>query len=59
MLSKPAFDVMLSITMVVVIALLWGGISLVRKGADRRRGLLMLVAALVLLGNVLIWALPG
>ena len=49
---------MLSITMVVVVALLWGGISLVHKGADRRRGILMLVAALVLLGNVLIWTVP-
>ena len=59
MLSKPAFDAMLSITMLVIVALLWGGFRLLREGKDRRRGWLMLIAAAVLLGNVLIWTLPG
>lgn len=59
MLSKATFDAMLSITMLVVAALLWGGIILIRRGKlDRKRGILMLVAAAVLLGNVLIWAVP-
>ena len=59
MLSQPFFDAMLSVTMVVIVALVWGGIVRWRRGIDRKRGMLMLIAALVLLGNVLIWALPG
>lgn len=58
MLSQSTFDAMLSVTMLVVAALVWGGISLWRRGEDRRRAVLMLVAALVLFGNVLIWAWP-
>ena len=58
MLSRPAFDAMLSITMIVIVALVWGGIMLLRCGIDRKRGALMMIAALVLLGNVLIWAWP-
>jgi hypothetical protein len=58
MLSKPTLDAMLSITMIVIVALIWGGIVLLRRGTDRKRGLLMFVAAIVLLGNVLIWAVP-
>ena len=49
---------MLSITMIVIVALVWGGIMLLRRGIDRKRGALMMIAALVLLGNVLIWAWP-
>lgn len=58
MFSKTSFDIMLSITMIVVVALLWGGIALIRRGEDRKRASLMIVAALVLLANVLIWAWP-
>ncbi len=58
MLSKSTFDIMLSITMIVVGALAWAGIALMRRGEDKKRAGLMLVAALVLLGNVLIWAWP-
>lgn len=58
MLGQSTFDAMLSITMFVVIALIWGGIALWRRGEDRRRAGLMLVAALVLFGNVLIWTWP-
>ena len=58
MLSPSTFDAMLSITMVVIVALVWGGVILMRCGNDRKRAILMLVAALVLLGNVLIWTLP-
>ena len=48
----------LSIAMLAVFALVLGGVWLLVKAKDRRRGALMLVAALVLLGNVLIWAWP-
>lgn len=58
MLSQPTFDAMLSITMIVIVSLVWGGVILLRRGNDRKRGILMLVAAAVLLGNVLIWSLP-
>ena len=47
---------LLSICMVAVIALLLGGVRVMRAGGQRRQGVLMLVAAAVLFGNVLIWA---
>ncbi|UVO53868.1 hypothetical protein [Sphingomonas sp. SUN039] len=43
--------------MLAVFALVAGGIYLIRKGRDRKRGMLMLVAAAVFLGNVLILTL--
>lgn len=45
---------MLSIAVLAVAALVWGGAATWRKG-DRRKGVLMVIAAAVLLGNVLIW----
>lgn len=48
--SGPLF---LSILMLAAGALAWGGVVQVRR--RERRGWLMLVAALVLVGNVLIW----
>jgi hypothetical protein len=48
----------LSIAMLAIFALVAGGMWLVMRGADRKRGLLMLAAAIVLLGNVLIWTWP-
>ena len=48
----------LSIAMLAVFALGAGGTWLIVKARDRKRGSLMLVAALVLLGNVLIWTWP-
>lgn len=48
-----------TVAMLAVIALALGGIYLIRKRQDRRKGVLMLIAAAVLLGNVLIWTLPG
>ncbi len=59
MFSKSAFDAMLSISMVVVVALGWGGFALLRRGEDRRRAVLMLAAGAVLLVNVLIWSWPS
>ena len=58
MLSQPTFDAMLSLAMIAIVALVWGGSVLLRRGNDRKRAILMLVAAVVLLGNVLIWSLP-
>ncbi|TVV74075.1 hypothetical protein [Sphingomonas solaris] len=49
----------LTIAMLAVFALVAGGVYLIRRRvADRRRGVLMIVAALVLLGNVLILTWP-
>lgn len=45
----------LSILMVAAFALAAGGTYLIVKRKDRPKGILMLVAALVALGNVLIW----
>ncbi len=52
-------DFALSIAVLAVAALILGGLHLIRNGARRRQGVLMLVAALVLLGNVLIWSWPA
>ena len=46
-----------SILMIAAIALLIGGIAMLRRG-DRTRGLLMIVAAVVFVGNVLILQIP-
>lgn len=48
---------LLSIAMIAVFALTGGAIYLLRNGRDRKRGILMLVAALVLIGNVAIWTI--
>lgn len=47
-----------SIAFLAVGALLTGGLWLIAKREDRQRGILMIIASLVLLGNLLIWALP-
>ena len=49
--------VLLSIAMLAAFALAGGGIWMISKRRDVRKGILMLIAALVLLGNVLIWAI--
>lgn len=46
-----------SIMMLGVFALGVGGVLMLRAGRERRKAALMLVAALVLLGNVLILSL--
>jgi hypothetical protein len=51
-------QVIATIALLAVIALVAGGYSLLKKPGERFRGVLMIVAALVLLGNVLIWAPP-
>lgn len=49
---------LLSLAMLAVFVLLFGSITLWRKGANRQQAVLMAVAALVLLGNVLILTRP-
>ncbi len=46
-----------AIAMLAMFACLIGGVVLVVKRQDTRKGALMLVMAAVLLGNVLIWTL--
>lgn len=46
-----------AVAMLAVFALTGGGVYLLRRGQDRNRGWLMLAAAAVLFGNVLIWTL--
>jgi len=48
---------LLGVAMLAVFALVLGGAYTIRRLADPKRGWLMLAAALVLFGNVLIWAL--
>ena len=48
----------LSLAMFAVIALGAGGMWLIVKQRDTKRGILMLIAGLVILGNVLIWTMP-
>lgn len=51
-MSGPS-DVILSVLMLGAAALVWGGVVQIRR--REKRGWLMLVAAAVLAGNVLIW----
>jgi hypothetical protein len=47
----------LGIAMIAVFLLAGGGIRLITRGEHRQQGWLMIVAAMVLLGNVLIWTI--
>jgi predicted MFS family arabinose efflux permease len=47
----------LAIAMLGAFACLIGGVVLVRGARERRKGVLMLVMAAVLLANVMIWTL--
>lgn len=47
----------LSLAVLAAAALTAGGIGLIVRGGDKKRGALMLGAAAVLAANVLIWAL--
>ena len=58
MLSGATLNLFLSVTMLCIIALIAGAIILLRRGNDQKRAILMAVAAVVLFGNVLIWAWP-
>ena len=54
-MTQPA---LLSIAMLAVFALALGGGWAIIKRGEAKQGVLMLIAALVLLANVLIWAWP-
>lgn len=45
----------LSILMLAAFLLAWGGLYQLVKRGDRKKGLLMLVASAVAVGNVLVW----
>lgn len=51
-------DWILSFAVLAALALFGGAAYLWRKPAERRRAMLMAVAALVVLMNVAIWSLP-
>ncbi len=51
-------DLMLSILMLGGIALLIGAFAMWRRQHDRKKALLMLIAALVMFFNVAIWLIP-
>ena len=58
MLSFFTPDLAMSLAMLAVAGLAFGGIVQIRRAEDRKRGILMLVAAVVLLGNVLLLVWP-
>ena len=47
----------MAIAMIAAVLLVVGAVKLLRQPASRGKGVLMLVAAAVLVGNVLIWTL--
>ena len=49
---------LLSVAIIAAFALALGAFNLLRKRRDRKRAVLMLVAAAVLVGNVMIWTVP-
>ncbi len=51
-------ETILSLAMLAAAALIWGGIRLIRRAKETRKGWLMIVAALTFLGNVLIIVWP-
>ena len=51
-------DFALSLTMLAALVLLGGAVVLLRRG-DRKRALLMGVAAVVALANVAVWSIPA
>ena len=57
MLTGPAAT-LLSIMVLAAFALVGGGLYLLLKRRETKKGALMLVCALVLLGNVVIWTAP-
>ncbi|WP_221791886.1 hypothetical protein [Aquisediminimonas sediminicola] len=57
MLAQELLPAALSIAMIAIAVLIWGGINVMRR-QNKQRGILMLAAALVLLLNVLIIGLP-
>ena len=58
---STAASMTLTLLTVAAIVLVWGGVTMIRRGdrdgGDRTKGVLMIVCAVVLVGNVLIWTL--
>lgn len=56
---STAANLTLSLLLIAAVVLVWGGVTMIRKGdregGNRTKGLLMIVCAVVLVGNVLIW----
>lgn len=52
-------DAILSILMLAGVLLTGGGVYAIVRTRDRKRGVLMIVAGLVMFGNVAISAMPG
>lgn len=56
---SSAANMTLSLLLIAAVVLVWGGVTMIRKGdregGNRTKGLLMIVCAVVLVGNVLIW----
>ncbi|GAA0483820.1 hypothetical protein GCM10009096_27910 [Parasphingorhabdus litoris] len=48
----------LSILMLAGFGLMAGGIYLIRKGINKKQGVLMLIASAVMFANVGIWTIP-
>jgi hypothetical protein len=56
-MTDPAVNsMMLTLAVIAMGALVWGGVRTFRSG-DRQKGALMLGCAAVILGNLLIWNL--
>ena len=51
-------DAILSLAVIASAALVWGGVRLIRAANETRKGVLMIVTALVMFANVLIIAWP-
>ena len=47
----------MAVAMLAVFALVFGGVKLALRPDGRKRGLLMIAAAAVLVGNVLVWTI--
>lgn len=59
MSASPMSDTILSLLMLAGMALTAGGVYLIAKRPEyRRQGWLMIVAAMVMFGNVAIWMWP-
>ncbi len=58
---SSAANLTLSLLLIAAVVLVWGGVTMIRKGdragGNRTKGLLMIVCAVVLVGNVLIWTI--
>lgn len=51
-------ETILSLAVIASVALVWGGVRLIRRAHETRKGWLMIVAALVMMANVMIVAWP-